>query len=57
VQTYIEVPKKLSKGQEDLLRKLAEVEHAEVAPERKSFLEKIREYFVNHEGAAADREA
>ncbi len=46
VQTYIEVPKKLSKAQEELLRKLAEVENVEVAPERRSFLEKIRDYFT-----------
>jgi molecular chaperone DnaJ len=49
VQTYIEVPKKLSKQQEELLRKLAEVEHVEVAPERRSFLEKIRDYFTSRE--------
>jgi molecular chaperone DnaJ len=54
VQTYIEVPKKLSKHQEELLRKLAEVEHVEVAPERRSFLDKIREYFTSHEERATD---
>jgi molecular chaperone DnaJ len=54
VQTYIEVPKKLSKQQEEVLRRLAEVEHAEVAPERRSFLEKIRHYFTHHEEAKTD---
>jgi molecular chaperone DnaJ len=45
VQTYIEIPKKLDKQQERLLRQLAELEHANVTPERKGFLDKIRHYF------------
>jgi molecular chaperone DnaJ len=45
VQTFIEVPKKLSEEQEELLRKLAELDHADVTPHRKSFLEKLRDYF------------
>ena len=45
VQTFIEVPKKLSPDQEGLLRKLAELEQADVTPHRKSFLEKLRDYF------------
>ncbi len=49
VQTYIETPAKLSKEQEHLLRELAELEHADVSPERKSFLEKIRDYFTGGE--------
>jgi molecular chaperone DnaJ len=46
VQVLIDVPKKLDKRQEELLRELAEVEHANVTPHRKSFLEKIRDYFA-----------
>lgn len=46
VQTFIEVPKKLNDEQEKLLRELAELEHAEVTPHRKSFLEKLRDYFA-----------
>lgn len=46
VQTYIETPKKLSQKQEELLRELAELEHVDVSPHRKSFLEKIRDYFT-----------
>ena len=45
VQTYVEVPKKLAPEEESLLRKLAELEHSNVAPHRKSFLENIRDYF------------
>jgi molecular chaperone DnaJ len=45
VQTFIEVPKKLTASQESLLRELADLERTEVSPHRKSFLERIREYF------------
>jgi molecular chaperone DnaJ len=45
VQTYIEVPKKLNTRQAELLRELAELEHADVTPQRKSFLERLKEYF------------
>jgi molecular chaperone DnaJ len=46
VQTYIEVPKKMTARQEKLLRELAEVEKTEVSPHRKSFLERLKEYFT-----------
>ena len=46
IQAVIEVPKKVSKRQEELLRQLAEVEHAEVTPKRKSFLGALAEYFL-----------
>lgn len=46
VQVVIEVPKKLSGEEEALLRKLAKLEHKNVAPERKSFFAKLREYFT-----------
>lgn len=49
VQTYIEVPKKLTPRQDKLLRELAEVEKSEVSPHRKSFLERLREYFTPNE--------
>lgn len=58
VQAFIEVPKKLSTKQRELLRQLAEVDHVEVTPERKSFLERIRDYFLpseDEEQASADR--
>jgi molecular chaperone DnaJ len=45
VQTYIEVPKRLGDKEEELLRKLAELEHSNVTPKRKSFLSMLREYF------------
>ena len=45
VQVNIEVPKKLTADEEKLLRQLADLEHKNVAPARKSFFEKVKEYF------------
>jgi molecular chaperone DnaJ len=45
IQTVIEVPRKVSGEKEKLLRKLAEHEDGAVLPERKSFLDKLREFF------------
>jgi molecular chaperone DnaJ len=53
VQTYIEVPKKLTPREETLLRELAEVEQNEVAPHRKSFLARLKEYFAPSEADQA----
>jgi molecular chaperone DnaJ len=49
IQTLIEVPKKLSAREEELLRELAELENADVTPHRKSFLEKLTGYFTGEE--------
>lgn len=49
VQVVIEVPTKLSKEEQALLRELAELEHKHVAPERKSFFAKLKEYFTTDE--------
>ncbi len=46
VQVNVEVPKTLSAAQEELLRQLAEQENVEVSAHRKSFFEKVREYFA-----------
>jgi molecular chaperone DnaJ len=46
VQTFIETPKKLVPEQEELLRKLADLEHSQVLPERKNFMDRIKEYFA-----------
>ncbi len=51
VQVQIEVPKKLTAEHEDILRKLAEFERANVTPKRKSFFEKLKECFVPEEGS------
>jgi molecular chaperone DnaJ len=46
VQTFIETPKNISSEQEEILRKLAELEEIEVLPERKNFLKRLTEYFA-----------
>ena len=46
VQTFIEVPKRLTERQEQLLRQLADVEQTEVSPQRKSLLKRIRDYLA-----------
>ena len=51
VQVVIEVPKKLSKDEQALLRELAELEHKHVAPERKGFFDKLKDYFTAEEDA------
>ena len=50
VQVNIEVPKKVTAEEERLLRELAVLEHKNVAPERKGFFDKLKEYF-KHETA------
>jgi len=49
VQVNLDVPKKLSPREEELLRELAKEENANVSPHRKTFLERLREYFVQSE--------
>ncbi len=46
VQMYIEVPKKLTKKQRELLESLAEIEHANVTPDRKGFFKALKDYFA-----------
>lgn len=45
VQVWIEVPRKLNKRQEQLLREYAATEDASVLPESKGFFEKVAEFF------------
>ena len=44
VQVFVETPTKLTSEQRELLKKLAQLEEAEVTPERKSFLARMGEY-------------
>ncbi len=46
VQVWIEVPKRLNKRQEQLLREYAATEDASVLPESKGFFEKVAEFFA-----------
>ncbi len=52
VQTFVEIPKKVSPKQEELLRKLAELEDEHVTPHRKSFFERVLTYFRHEEDKA-----
>jgi len=49
VQVAIEIPKKLSKQQETLLRDFAETEDKSVLPESKGFFEKLMDYISGDE--------
>ncbi len=57
VQVVIEVPKQLSRPQEELLRQLDELEEQHASPRRKGFLEKLREFFVPEDGDGAETAA
>jgi molecular chaperone DnaJ len=54
VQVNLEIPKSLTERQEQLLRELAKEEHANVSPQRKSFFEKVKEYFVPENSGAEE---
>ena len=45
IQVLVEVPRKLTRKQRELLAEYATVEDANVSEERKNFFEKLREYF------------
>ena len=45
VEIQVEIPRKLSSEQEDLLRQLADLDHKDVMPHRKSFFEQVKQFF------------
>ncbi len=49
VQIKVEVPKKLNKKYEELLRQLAELEQKHVSAHQKSFFESVKEFFTGDE--------
>lgn len=51
VEVVVETPRHLSERQEELLRELAQIEHDDVSPRRKSFFEKLRDYFTEDDDA------
>lgn len=53
VQTFVEIPKKVGAKQEELLRKLAELEDEHVTPHRKSFFDRVLTYFRHEESKTA----
>jgi molecular chaperone DnaJ len=48
VQIIVETPKKLTDRQQELYRELAELDHKNVSPERKSFFDKVKEFFKDN---------
>jgi molecular chaperone DnaJ len=56
VQVSLEVPKTLTPRQEELLRELAEEEQANVSAHRKSFFEKLKDYFMPAEEPTGERQ-
>ncbi len=57
VQVVVETPRNLTKRQEELLRELAEIDHKQVQPQRKSFLEKLKGLFSSEKPEAAKDDA
>lgn len=49
VQVMVEIPKKLSKRQSELLREFAETEDKSVLPETKGWIEKLVDFFAGEE--------
>ncbi len=52
VQVLVEIPKKLTKAQEELLRKFAATEDKTVLPESKGFFDRVKEYLTGEENTA-----
>ena len=49
VQFHVEVPKKINKKQEELLRQMAELDDKQVSPQRKTFFESLKTFFSKDE--------
>jgi molecular chaperone DnaJ len=54
VEVQVEVPKHLSELQEKILRDLAKLEEVEVTPHRKSFFDKLKDYFASSDEEGAE---
>ncbi len=55
VQVVVEIPRKLNRRQEELLREFAATEDKTVLPESKSFFEKLAEFFAGDAGREKDK--
>jgi molecular chaperone DnaJ len=55
VKILVETPRTLTARQEELYRELAELEHEHVSPKRKSFFEKLRDYFTEEADSGEPR--
>ena len=50
VQVLVEIPKKLNKKQQQLLREFAATEDAAVLPESKGFFQRVKDYLAGENG-------
>jgi molecular chaperone DnaJ len=57
VIALVETPRNLTKRQEELLRELAEIDQKHVSAQRKSFIDKIRDFFTGAEVGNKDGQA
>jgi molecular chaperone DnaJ len=57
VEVVVETPRQLTARQEELLREFAEIEHEQVSPRRKSFFEKLRDYFTEEAEPEDERDS
>ena len=51
VEIQVEIPRKLTSEQEDLLRKLADLDQKHVMPQGKSFFEQVKQFFSGQASA------
>ena len=51
IQILIEIPKKITRKQEDILREYAKLEETHVLPAQRSFIDKLKDYVVGTEDA------
>jgi molecular chaperone DnaJ len=51
IQVLIEIPKKISRKQEEVLREYAKLEEIDVLPARRGFIDKLKDYVVGTEDA------
>lgn len=49
IRTLIDIPKKLTKRQEELLRELAEIDQKHVSQERKGFFDRVKDWLTGDE--------
>jgi molecular chaperone DnaJ len=54
VMVLVDTPRNLTKRQEELFRELAEIDKKHVSPQRKSFIDKIRDLFSSTEKQDAE---
>jgi molecular chaperone DnaJ len=57
VAVVVETPRHLTKRQEELLRELADIEQTHLSPQRKSFLDKLRDFFSADQAGANQKKS